>query len=227
MAITASAQRITIGLALITAGVLFLADQLNGIPFGQSWPLILIVVGGSNLLVKPRSWVVSGGLTVAGVIFLLGSLGVLDVSFGILWPVLLLGLGAVILFGGRRRRPRVSRQQEFTGSVGTPDLDVSAIFAGGEQRIEDQNFRSGQASAIFGSADVDLRGSTLEGNEATLEATAVFGSLRIRVPNDWSVNVQAANSFGNIETKRVSPANPTGTLTILGSATFGSIEVTD
>ena len=227
MAITATAQRITIGMALIVAGCLFLIDQLNGIPFGQSWPLILIVVGGSNLLVKPRSWVVSGGLTAAGAIFLLGSLGVLEVSFGILWPVLLLGLGAAILFGGGIGHSRKSRRQKFTGSVGTPDLDVSTIFSGGEQRVGDQNLRGGQVSAIFGSAEVDLRGSTLESGEATIEAAAVFGSLRIRVPDDWSVNVQASNVFGSIESKRVPPADPTARLTIVGSATFGSIEVTD
>ena len=152
LAISTSAQRITIGLALIVAGALFLVDQLNGFPFNQSWPVILIVVGASNFLVKPRSWVVSGGIMVAGAILLLGTLNILEVSMGILWPLLLLGLGAVILFGGGRRALAAKSRQNATDyAAGTPDLNVSAFFAGGEHRSSDQSLRSGQVSAIFGS----------------------------------------------------------------------------
>ena len=114
LAISTSAQRITIGLALLVIGSLFLVDHLVAFPFHKSWPAILMVIGISNFLVNPRSWVVSAGLIVAGVIFLLGTLNVLDVSIGILWPVLLLILGAVILFGGGRRRSRRSRTQNPT-----------------------------------------------------------------------------------------------------------------
>ena len=228
MAISTSAQRITIGLALLVIGSLFLVDHLVAFPFHKSWPAILMVIGISNFLVNPRSWVVSAGLIVAGVIFLLGTLNILDVSFGILWPVLLLILGAFILFGGGRRRSRRSRPQNATGAAGTSDLNISAFFAGSEQRISDQSLRSGQVSAIFGSAEVDLRGATItiDGDEAAIEATALFGSLRLRVPDDWAVDVQTTNLFGNFETKRAQPSDPKARLTILASSTFGSIELT-
>ena len=227
MAITATAQRITIGLALITAGVLFLVGQLGGESFGQTWPVILIVVGASNFLMKPRSWVFSGGLTIAGAILLLGTLNVLEVSMGILWPALLLGLGVVVLFGGARKRSRSSRQQKTDYAGGTPDLNVSAFFSGGEHRSSNEVIRTGQVSAIFGTAEVDLRGTTLAGDAATIEATALFGSLRLRVPNDWAVDVQTTNMFGSFESKRVQPADPKARLSILATSTFGSIELAD
>ena len=227
MAITATAQRITIGLALITAGVLFIVGQVDGPSFGQTWPLILIVVGGSNFLMKPRSWVFNGGLTIAGAILLLGTLDVLDVSMGILWPALLLGLGVVVLFGAGRKRSQRDRQQNAIRGTETPDLNVSAIFAGGEHRSSNEVIRSGQVSAIFGSAEVDLRGTTLEGDAASIEATALFGSLRLRVPNDWAVDVQTTNMFGSFESKRVQPSDPKARLSILATSTFGSIELAD
>ena len=227
MAISTSAQRITIGLALLVIGSLFLVDHLVAFPFHKSWPAILMVIGISNFLVNPRSWVVSAGLIVAGVILLLGTLNVLDVSIGILWPVLLLILGAVILFGGGRRRSRRPRTQNATRAAGTSDLNISAFFAGSEQRISDQSLRSGQVSAIFGSAEVDLRGTTLEGDAASIEATALFGSLRLRVPNDWAVDVQTTNMFGSFESKRVQPTDPKARLSILATSTFGSIELSD
>ena len=197
MAITATAQRITIGLALITAGALFIVGQVDGPSFGQTWPVILIVVGASNFLMKPRTWVFSGALTIAGAIFLLGTMNILEVSMGILWPVLLVGLGVAILFGGGRKRSRRDGQQNASRGTETPDLNVSAFFAGGEHRSSNEVIRSGQVSAIFGSAEVDLRGTTLEGDAASIEATALFGSLRLRVPNDWAVDVQTTNMFGN------------------------------
>ena len=227
MAISTSAQRITIGLALLVIGSLFLVDHLVAFPFHKSWPAILMVIGISNFLVNPRSWVVSAGLIVAGVILLLGTLNVLDVSIGILWPVLLLILGAFILFGGGRRRSRRSRPQNATGAAGTSDLNISSLFAGSEQHISDQSLRSGQVSAIFGSAEVDLRGTTLEGDAASIEATALFGSLRLRVPNDWAVDVQTTNMFGSFESKRVQPTDPKARLSILATSTFGSIELSD
>ena len=227
MAITATAQRITIGLALITAGVLFLVSQLGGEPFGQTWPVILIVVGASNFLMKPRSWLFSGGLTIAGAILLLGTMNVLEVSMGILWPALLLGLGVVVLFGGSRRRSRESRRQKAKCATGTPDLNVSAIFSGGEHRSGNDVIRTGQVSAIFGTAEVDLRGTTLAEDAATIEATALFGSLRLRVPNDWAVDVQTTNMFGSFESKRAQPADPKARLSILATSTFGSIELAD
>ena len=227
MAISATAQRITIGLALITAGALFLVDQLNGFPFNQSWPVILIVVGASNFLVKPRSWVVSGGIMVAGAILLLGTLNLLEVSMGILWPLLLLGLGACHTLRRRKKALAEIPQAETDDADGTPDLNVSAFFAGGEHRSSDQVIRSGQVSAIFGSAEVDLRGTTLEGDAASIEATALFGSLRLRVPNDWAVDVQTTNMFGSFESKRAQPSDPKARLSILATSTFGSIELAD
>ena len=54
----------------------------------------------------------------------------------------------------------------------------------------------------------------------------MFGSLRLRVPDDWAVDVQTTNLFGNFETKRAQPSDPKARLTILASSTFGSIELT-
>ena len=53
----------------------------------------------------------------------------------------------------------------------------------------------------------------------------MFGSLRLRVPDDWAVDVQTTNLFGNFETKRAQPSDPKARLTILASSTFGSIEL--
>ena len=89
-----------------------------------------------------------------------------------------------------------------------------------------QSAKRKQVSAIFGSAEVDLRGATIDGDEAAIEATALFGSLRLRVPDDWAVDVQTTNLFGNFETKRAQPSDPKARLTILASSTFGSIELT-
>ena len=90
-----------------------------------------------------------------------------------------------------------------------------------------QSAKSKQVSAIFGSAEVDLRGTTLEGDAASIEATALFGSLRLRVPNDWAVDVQTTNMFGSFESKRTQPADPKARLSVLATSTFGSIELAD
>jgi hypothetical protein len=69
----------------------------------------------------------------------------------------------------------------------------------------------------------------IEGDQAVLEANAVFGGGEIRVPETWMVSLQGTGLFGAYEDKtrhfQPDPSKPTKTLVIKGVAIFGGIEV--
>ena len=200
-------------------GVLFLLP-LN-VSIGDWWPLILVFVGLGSV----SRGSVTGGLIVAaiGVVFLLNNLDVWDISLGRLWPVALIAIGVSILFGASRSR--TAGGTEEAPPAGN-DLYVSSLFSGTNRRVDSKSFTGGNVSTTFGGAEIDLRGSVIEGDAATVNVNATFGGVKLQVPPDWAVDVRVNATFGGVETKRPEPAEPTATLTVTGSCLFGGIEIT-
>src|SRR5262245_15486957 len=60
-----------------------------------------------------------------------------------------------------------------------------AFLTGINRRITSSDFRRGEASAILGGIDLDLREATMQSNEATLDVSAIMGGVDIRIPRDW------------------------------------------
>ena len=183
----------------------------------------LILVGLGSLA---KGSTKGGGIVIAiGVVFLLNSLGILDVTFWLLWPLALIAVGVGILFSHSRSRSLAASAANDAPPAGD-DLDVSAIFSGSDQRIDSQRFNGGNVSVTFGGAEIDLRGAAIDGDAATINVNAVFGGVKLQVPPDWAVHVRADSTFGGVEKKRPDPAEPKATLTVTGSCLFGGIEIT-
>ena len=213
-------NRVFVGLLLLALGGVFLAENLTDWDFdwGEWWPVILIILGVVSLPSSRWSGVV---LILVGAVFLVDNLDLLDVNIGDFWPVALIAVGLWVLFGGIGRRRRVGRSSDSTAD----DLDVSCAFGTVERRVTSKSFRGGKVSVMFGSADVDLRDAGLQGGSATLHVEVLFGSAEIRVPDDWAVEVRADANLSSIEANRRAPAEPSATLVLTGSCTFGGITV--
>ena len=222
--------RVLIGLVLLAAGALFLLENLTGwhVTWGRWWPVILIVVGISNLVRRNASRWVGTVITAVGVLFLLDTLNIWGFRIEDIWrfwPVILLLLGAKILLGGRRARSRRLLKGRSTGDSGSGELNITCLFGGTEQRVTSPRFSGGQATAVFGGAKIDLRDAVLAEGEATIDITAVFGGATLRVPDNWAVDIRTVNLLGGIEDKRNRPSDEAagGRLTITGLCLFGGI----
>ena len=129
---------------------------------------------------------------------------------------------------GTRDSTHNSTHDSIGGSTGAVWRGTS-IFGGIEDKIVAQDFRDGEAVAILGGIDLDLRQAELSNGQATLEVTSIFGGIRLRVPRGWRVNLRNVTLFGSVEHNREQPApeDETGVLTIVGTALFGGLEVSD
>lgn len=88
---------------------------------------------------------VSGAVfIVLGVLFLLDRLDIVRLGVSFVWPLLLIGLGAGILLGGRRRAPEADRAEEPSA-------------ADDEEEEEDEPSRPGSAEPDEGREDEDRR----------------------------------------------------------------------
>ena len=207
------------GVVLIILGSVFLLTYVTGGEFslGQWWPLLPIAAGLASL--AGGNW--KGGLIVIAFFsaFQLHNLGLLDLDFSALWPVLLIAIGLAIVFG---RRPlfgarAVERSEQ---------LNVASIFSGSNQYAAGKGFTGGNVSATFGSAEIDLRSADIVDGAATVNASVLFGSVNLRVPPEWAIDIRSSVTFGSIETKRPEPSDPEARLVVTGSCWFGGIQIT-
>jgi predicted membrane protein len=239
---------VAFGFFLVGLGIVLLLGQMGIIStdhlFHFFWPAVMIFFGlefmfSRNRYSRNRFRQEAGGfLTLAGVILLLSKLGYFHFSFSIVWALACIYWGIWIVartFGFRRWwETQTGRAADInvidvneTDPPKTP-ADVSAIFGTSKRAITARNFKSAKLEAIFGEVGFDLTRAEIEGDEAAIQADAVFGACVIRVPMTWHISVRGSAVMGEfIDKTRQQPEEGPGvkTLIVTGSAVFGSVEV--
>ena len=165
---------------LIGLGVVFLVQQWIDRPWGEAWPLFLILVGAASLIGKllgpahgAASFVASAGwsllLIAAGVILLLSTAGVLDVAVGDLigrgWPFAAIALGLWFLIAAAIPSRGGSSTELSLPLGGASSASVRIRFGGGELTagasapgtLVDGRFQGGVVSRSSESGRVELR----------------------------------------------------------------------
>jgi predicted membrane protein len=256
------------GMIFVAIGVVFLLGNMGMVNVDyvlRFWPVILIAVGLFKLLEYPENygrgsgifWIVVGGL------FLLGSLGILRVAFRDFWPVVFIGIGALMLwryaFLGRDPRGGVENwrtgfdrdwsssgftEQKTESTAGTgsetgrtaPDpagpassdsiISAMAILGSVERRNNSQDFRGGSLTSVMGSCAIDLRdASIVSPHEPVLEVFAMWGSIEVRVPTDWTVVSHVDPIMGGYEDSTRPAKEATKRFIVRGTVLMGGIEI--
>lgn len=228
----ASRTTFVLGVMIALIGVLLLLDHVDLIRIGsllRFWPMILVCLGIANLF-TPSSRVWGGILVTVGAVFQLNNLGILHAGIADLWPVAIIAVG-VLLIWGAMKPPAVVSNGPADSSADT--LNAVAVFGGCERRITTQNFRGGEATSIFGGVELDFRDANIEGDEATLNVHCIFGGVEIQVPTTWTVHSTSVPVLGGYADKThnspvTSPTAPKRkTLIISGAVIFGGVEISN
>jgi len=214
-----SNRRAILGLVFIAIGVIFLLDNFGHIDFRlpyylMTWQMILIVIGAFQLITgNYRGGVI---LLAIGLVFWLPEY--FNIRFRDYWPVILIVIGVGFFLKGRKNSSRGSE---------AGDIDDIAILAGSHKKINNKQFSGGKLSAVLGGIELDLRQSSLNGGQATLDTFTVMGSIKLFVPDDWVVNFEATNILGGFHDKRAHrPTEYFGNvLTIKGMIVIGAVEL--
>ena len=109
-------------------------------------------------------------------------------------------------------------------SVGSV-VSVTSIFGSSDSQVSSQQVRGGRIFALFGSSEIDLRRAALSGGEAAVRVVAIFGSIRLTVPEDWTVNARSGAVLGVVDYRRAEPPSPASQLTLTGFSLFGRIKI--
>jgi hypothetical protein len=164
-------------------------------------------------------------LIAVGVLMTLQRMGYIYFSWNMLWPLVLIALGASVLVKAVTRRGAVDSMAP-AGNAGADDsvIDVTAILGGYQRRIAAPRFRGGEITAVMGGCELDLRSAGLEG-EAVINVFALCGGIAIKVPPEWTVVLQGTPVLGGFEEKTTPPPDASKRLIIKGYAIMGGLEV--
>ncbi len=213
-----------LGLGVLTLGAVLLLDNFGIVAADNLydyWPVFLILVGVSHFVRPEGSRRVFAGLVwiAIGGIVLLSNLAYIAFDIWDLWPVVLLIIGGSLVSKPFRRR-----QVSVGENAGV--FEATAILGGASRRIAASNFQGGDATAIMGGCEIDLRDCGSEGGPAEINTFAFWGGVEIRVPSDWEVQVKGTAILGAYEDKtRTSEGEGRKVLTITGTAIMGGVEI--
>ncbi len=216
--------QLVLALLIIAAGILFTLDNL-GVFYAwdilRLWPALLIVFGLIRLS-QPGSvpsrmvGVIIAGL---GTLLLLAYLGLIHFSIWSLWPLVLVLLGIGMIWQVVQGGERTSRDR-------TSSVSAVAIMGGVERSCVTEDFRGGELTAFMGGCEIDLRDATMQADEAVLRTFAFWGGIEVKVPEDWTIVVEAVPFLGGIEERTHPPKEgPKKILRVKGLVIMGGIEI--
>ncbi|MCC5946951.1 MAG: hypothetical protein JJT89_00730 [Nitriliruptoraceae bacterium] len=185
-------SRLVLGTTLTLLGGLLLADQAGLVDawavLRVGWPSVILLAGSAQVLTRPRNLLGAAVTVTIGTVLLAWTLGGIG-SPVVIWPLLLIGLGAWLLFG---RGPRPTAAPTGGGS-----RDVVALFDRRSLRPTG-TLTDGSATAVFDDVRLDLTGCVLEPDGARWQLTSVFGDIDLDLPANCRVEVTGPELLGDV-----------------------------
>ena len=223
-------KRFLIGFVILAAGLAILLGNLGILDYEIKryllrWEVILIGLGFIFLLSHDNKGPGILLLLIGGAIYIRDFFN-LDFNFWqIFWPALLILAGLLIIF-----RRRFDSQCEKKNLNDDDIIDEVAVFGGGEKTLLTQNFQGGKILAIFGGSNFNLNRARLAPGKNYIDVLAIFGGMKLIVPEDWNIKIRVISIFGGFSDKHrihVSDdqSKPESELIIKGFVLFGGGEI--
>jgi predicted membrane protein len=194
-----------------------------------TWPVVLIIIGFAIGVRNGFKSFGSLGLILIGLFFLARHEGWIPFGLGhYFWALIIIFIGIVIIINPRRSRMWAANWQGAGGyqNLSEDIISTVAIFYGIRKNVMSKKFKGGEIVNIFGGTEINLMQAEING-KASIEVVNVFGGVKLIVPSDWDVRINAIHIFAGADDKRSvsSVSQAKNTLIITGTAIFGGIEV--
>jgi predicted membrane protein len=217
--------QLVLGVSIAVLGVLFTLDNLHILRAREAlrfWPVALIAIGLVHLSqAKTAAGTVGGGVWIlVGVVLLGGRLGFFHANIFSLWPLILVLVGARIVWQTTAGDRAVDQ-----GDAGAT-VSAIAVMGGFERRITSHEFRGGEITAFMGGGKLDLRDAMPAGGQAVINIFAMMGGFEILVPETWRVISEVTPFMGGIEDKSRTSSQPTAPCLVLrGFMMMGGVTI--
>lgn len=225
-------KRFLIGFVILAAGLALLLRNFGILDYELKryilrWEVILIALGFVFLLSHDSKGPGIVLLFVGGAFYLSDFLNFHFNFWQVFLPGLLILGGILILF---RQKIDASHHCEKKNTDSDDIIDEINVFGGGDRTIVSQNFQGGRILAIFGGSNFNLTRAKLAPGKNYIEVLAIFGGMKLIVPENWTVRINIVPIFGGFSDKhRIRPIDPLENsdteLVLKGFVLFGGGEI--
>ena len=234
-------SRLIIGIILIVLGGLLMLNTFGLVDWSLSyyifsWKTLLIFIG--VILVTNKQRKVAGTvLIVLGLAFWFPIIFGVNVRFHqVFWPLLLIGLGVVIIYRrgnlpGDNHRDKEPWKHPFSNNntnYSNDFINDISIFGGGHKRVVSKNFKGGNLTSVFGGSEFNMLNTEMAEEGCVLDVFTLFGGTTLIVPNNWKIQIDAVSILGGLNDKRRvsgSEIDQSKVLVIKGVVMLGGIEI--
>ena len=218
------------GVAFILLGVGFAGNAFGiwdfNLFFDGWWTLFLIVPCVFSIITSGFHTGPVVGLIV-GVMLLLSAQGMVDWNIfrKLILPAVFVLIGLQILLSNRGKRQERPAPPAFETNGRMPGDEYFAAFGARKAAINNETFHNANATAVFGSVELDLRNALIN-EDIIISATAVFGGVEIFLPSDVKVQVASTPIFGGVSNKAAgSQAVNAPTVYVKAICMFGGVDI--
>lgn len=224
------------GLIIVIVGTLLLAREV-GVEFPRwifSWPMLLIVLG---FYVGVRHHFRNPGFLIPiaiGSVFLIDRLIPNVDLHEYLWPIILIGVGMVMILRSRKRGDNDALFNVLDRGIANPNkgdngiFEAVTVFGENKHQVLSKEFKGGESVCVFGGSEINLMQADISGR-VPLELVQVFGGTKLIVPSHWRVeSEEVVTIFGGLNDKRQFQNTVTDDSKILvlrGTTIFGGIDI--
>lgn len=194
------------GVFFVLVGGWGLLNEFGVLHYDESWPLLLVIGGGSivlgslsqpsaPLIAAPAVGVSDGSNDTWRARRRARRLSRGGVPFVLLWILIWTGI-MVSVQGGRRQRDDRTDSNDV--------IQRSAVLGQSQTVSYATDLRRGHLLAVMGECDIDLTHAVVApGQEADVNVLALMGSIKLKVPHGWVVDIRTVPAIGTVKDYRI------------------------
>jgi hypothetical protein len=217
-----SKVKLALGIFFTLAGLLLTLDNLDLFDSGRIlryWPVLLVVVG-ALMFREAGSRGLAVVLMVAGTLLVVHNAHWLRFSFAVLWPLLLIGIGLVIVL----RAFGIVVPTAFVMSGKAGGGNDWAVLDNRKAVLPANELSGRRLLAFMGGHRLELTEPVTYNGPVIVEVMAVWGGIDIRVPPGWEVIADVVPVMGGIEVKTTA-ARGGRQLIVRGAVVMAGMEI--
>lgn len=215
------------GLVFIALGVIIAINALGiaqiNIFFDGWWTLFIIIPCFINFIKGPSRMASFIGLVIGVALFLCAQ-GIVTFSIirKLIIPFVFIMIGLGFIFKDFFNN-KINEKIKSLNKTGLKEY--AATF--GENKVDMSNevFDGADLTAVFGGVDLNLINSEIK-DEQIVNATAIFGGITIKVPQNVNVKVKSTAIFGGVDNKvKNDKAENIPTIYVNAFCMFGGVDI--
>lgn len=217
------------GILFIIIGVILGLNALeitNINLFFDGWWTLFIIIPSCIGLVNDKDKVGHIFGIFIGLALLLVCQNIID--FDILWkltvPIILILIGLSLVFKNQTNE-NIKKEIKNLTNKESKTKEYCSTFSNMNIKVDDEEIEKYELDSIFGELNIDLTEVKME-KDLLINATAIFGSIKLIVPEDIEIKLLSTPIFGDINDKRKKKEkNKKKVVYLNATAIFGGVTI--